>query len=100
MPTKPFYKVEKGKGKGKYTLHTIPHLMVFTHAFYHTSIWNLLKWPDTVTYRNQLEVLLKKYFLPSWCGISCEGFLWIQQRNWQHWKDLPYNINLFYISIT
>ena len=36
MPTKPFYKVEKGKGK--YALHTIPHLMVFTHAFYHTSI--------------------------------------------------------------
>ena len=37
--------------------------MVFTYAFFHTSVGNLLKRPDIVTYRNQLEVVpLKSLF--------------------------------------
>ena len=32
-------------GKEKYTLDTIAHLTVFTHAFGHTHVKNLLKGP-------------------------------------------------------
>ena len=36
-------------GKGKYTLHTIARLIVFTHAFCHAYVQNLLKGPVIVS---------------------------------------------------
>ena len=40
-------KVIKILGKEKYTSHTITCLTVFTHAFCHTQVENLLKGPDS-----------------------------------------------------
>ena len=51
-----------------------------------------------VTYWNQLEVAPLKN-LPSTLEIRREGSLWIQQRNWNHGKNLRYNIKLLYINI-
>ena len=41
----PSNKVFKILGKGKYTSHTIAHLTIFTRAFCHTHVENLLKGP-------------------------------------------------------
>ena len=37
---------------------------------------------------------MEKSFLPSCFEIRREGSFWMQQRNWKHGKNLPYNISL------